>query len=359
MMPHNAARHALDGHFIGCNKAEALAFVGNSIIGDEQLFSALPLDVIGADAKHEELSKGLREADAILDVSTSVAVARTLVYDVDSSARRISLFMTPSGQDLVLIAEDKERKLKLDALEMQYYRAAMNEQTLEGHFGKNEPHRRYGQSCNDITSTLPQHLVALHAAIGATALREILRNHDSVLAVWRADNAGNVRRITLPTWPIILQKAGSWTIVIDHGLLHKLSSMRKEKLPNETGGVLLGSFDVQRSILYIVDALPSPPDSEEWPTLYIRGSKGLRQLVDRFQEVTHGMIEYVGEWHSHPKGANTGASLDDLEVFAWLTELMETEGLPAVMMIVGDPGRTSCFVGEIKTEENLLQGVPL
>ena len=58
----------------------------------------------------------------------------------------------------------------------------------------------------------------------------------------------------------------------DHeALLAKLSSLREPKLPNETGGVLLGSFDVERRILYIADALPSPPDSEEWPTLYIRG----------------------------------------------------------------------------------------
>ena len=29
---------------------------------------------------------------------------------------------------------------------------------------------------------------------------------------------------------------------------------------------------------------------------------------------------------------------DDLQVFAWLTELMNVEGLPALMMIVGDGG---------------------
>jgi hypothetical protein len=114
---------------------------------------------------------------------------------------------------------------------------------------------------------------------------------------------------------------------------------------------------MERSILYLADALPSPPDSKEWPTLYIRGSKGLREAVDHVQEATHGMIEYVGEWHSHPRGARTAASQDDLQVFAWLTSLMEADGLPAVMMIVGDPGRTSCFVGEIKREENLLKEV--
>lgn len=357
LMPHNTSRHALDGHFVGYNKADALAFVANSIVGGENLFSALPLDVFAARSGSGELLGPLRGADAILDISTSVAVARMLASDVDSSARRASLFMTPSGQDLVLIAEDKERRLTLDALEMQYYRAATNDQALDGHLRKVEHRRRYGQSCRDVTSTLPQHLVGLHAAIAAGALRKRLWDSEPTLTVWRADSDGGVRRVVVDTCPVIRQQVGGWTVVTDEGLLAKLAAFREQKLPNETGGVLLGAFDMERTILYLADALPSPPDSEEWPTLYIRGSRGLRGAVDHVQDVTQGMIEYVGEWHSHPCGALTAASQDDLQVFAWLTSLMEADDRPAVMIIVGDPGRTSCFVGEIKSEENLLKEV--
>lgn len=357
LMPHNVARHALDGRFVGCNKAEALAFVANSIVGDENLFSALPIDVLTARTGSGELLGPLRECDAILDISTSVAVARMLACDVDSSARRASLFMTPSGQDLVLIAEDNERRLTLDALEMQYYRAAINDQALRGHMGEDEHRRRYGQSCRDVTSTLPQHLVGLHAAIAAGALRKRLRDPEATVTVWRADPDGGVCRAAVTTWPVIRQQVGGWNVVTDEGFLAKLAAFREQKLPNETGGVLLGAFDLERSILYLADALPSPPDSEEWPTLYIRGSSGLREAVDHVQDMTHGMIEYVGEWHSHPCGARTAASQDDLQVFAWLTSLMEADGLPAVMIIVGDPGRTSCYVGEIKSAENLLKEV--
>lgn len=68
------------------------------------------------------------------------------------------------------------------------------------------------------------------------------------------------------------------------------------------------------------------------------------------------MLEYIGEWHSHPPSVRVAASGDDLKVFAWLTELMQADGLPGLMMIVGDPGHTSCYVGEITKEENLLPG---
>ncbi len=357
LMPHNVARHELDGRFIGWNKAEAIAFVANSIIGDIDLVSPLPVDVLSPGEHSEDVSTAFCETDVLLDMSTSIAVARKLACDVDESdARRISLFLTPSGHDLVLIAEDKNRTLSLDALEMQYYRAVANNEELVGHFIPLEQRSRYGQSCRDITSTLPQHLVALHAAIGARSIREAVATPDATVAIWRADDNGNVRRVDVAPNGVIRQHAQSWTVVTDEGLLEKLYAFRNDKLPNETGGVLLGSFDLERMILYIVDALPSPPDSEEWPTLYIRGRKGLRHAVEELEERTHGMLEYVGEWHSHPQGACTAASSDDLEVFSWLTELMQADGLPAVMMIVGDPGHTSCYVGEIMQEENLLPG---
>ncbi len=354
LMPHNAARHGLDGRFIGWNKAEAIAFVANSIIGDTDLVSPLPVDVLSPGERSEDVSTAFRETDVILDMSTSIAVARKLACDVESDARRISLFLTPSGHDLVLIAEDKNRTLSLDALEMQYYRAVANDEELAGHFIPSEQRSRYGQSCRDITSTLPQHLVALHAAIGARSIREAVATPDATVAIWRADDNGNVWRVDMAPKGVIRQRTQSWTVVTDEGLLKKLRAFRKDKLPNETGGVLLGSFDLERMILYIVDALPSPPDSEEWPTLYIRGRKGLRHAVEALEEKTHGMLEYIGEWHSHPQGACTAASSDDLEVFSWLRELMRADGLPAVMIIVGDPGHTSCYVGEIMQEENLL-----
>ena len=66
------------------------------------------------------------------------------------------------------------------------------------------------------------------------------------------------------------------------------------------------------------------------------------------------MLEYIGEWHSHPNGASTTPSNDDINVFEWLTVLMKRDGLPAVMMIIGDNGHSSCFVGEISQNENLV-----
>jgi hypothetical protein len=77
--------------------------------------------------------------------------------------------MNPAGADLVLLAEDEKRAVRLDCLEMQYYRLLATEATLSGHLAE-ATHFRYGPSCRDVSSAMPQHLVALHAAIGAKAV---------------------------------------------------------------------------------------------------------------------------------------------------------------------------------------------
>ena len=59
------------------------------------------------------------------------------------------------------------------------------------------------------------------------------------------------------------------------------------------------------------------------------------------------MIEYVGEWHSHPDGAGTTPSEDDRKVFAWLDELRQADGYPATMVIIEEPGNTGFYVESI------------
>ena len=82
--------------------------------------------------------------------------------------------------------------------------------------------------------------------------------------------------------------------------------------------------------------------------------KRQRELAGKFrssQENTCNMLEYVGEWHY---GTETIASLDDCDVFSWLKEKMDLEGLPAIMIIVGE-SNMRCFVEDIINGVNLFE----
>lgn len=108
-------------------------------------------------------------------------------------------------------------------------------------------------------------------------------------------------------------------------------------------------MDVARRVVYIADSIPSPSDSTEWPTLYIRGAAGLKARVDEVHSATAGQVHYIGEWHSHPRGCPPMPSSDDLEVFTWITQALDADDLPAVMIIVGDDG-ASVFIGSMSRD---------
>ena len=288
LLPHNLARHALPSFGVGMAKASMLAFVANDIV-DEALATPVVANMLHPGASNERVGEALRGADLILDMSASVPVARALVHDFDSNGRRISAFLNPSGTDLVVLAEDRAREDRLDSLEMQYYRSLTEDPDLSGHVNRPDGELRYGQTCRDVSFVLSQELVALHASIAARLTRQVEAQSSSSISVFRTNPANlTVSRVEVPTSATIEHSLGKWRLVTDRALLSRVAGYRRERLPSETGGVLLGTFDAQRQIVYIAAALPSPPDSEEWPTSYIRGTRGLATAVRNIREASAG-----------------------------------------------------------------------
>jgi hypothetical protein len=352
LLPHNLARHVLPGDFVGIPKAPGVAIYLNQLYSEEAPAKGIVADVLSPGDESEAIAKAFSDAEVILDIAASVPVARHLAISVESKARRVSVFLNPTGTDVVVLAEDKKRTLPLDALEMQYYRAAATDERLNGHIGSNPGRLRYGRSCRDITSAMPTHLVAMHAALASEAVRRAVASDDASIRVWRCDPATSaVTQIEIAPVESLRHQLSGWTIVLDRHLLARLTALRAAKLPKETGGVLIGSYDLTRRIVYAVDTVPSPPDSKEWPTLYIRGSEGLLESVRQFSAATGGQLEYTGEWHSHPDGIPALPSSDDMTVFGWLTEHLSVAGFPALMAILGERGSSSWFLGEI-SEDN-------
>lgn len=344
LLPHNLVRHAQDGFALGHHKVIPQRDAAASLFDGESIPTAIIADVLRPAKLSEPVAKAYAEAHLLLDMSASVAVARHLAREVASGARRASLFLNPAGTDLVLLMEDASREIPLDCLEMQYYRQVASHKRLLHHLKSPDGQIRYSQSCRDTTSTVSQDHVALLSAIGSAAVRREFESTSASIQIWQINcDTLEVKSVPLSPSPVHTQTSGDWTLVWDSALVKNLSTSRAKKLPNETGGVLVGAYDHARRIVYIIDSIPSPPDSKEWPTLYIRGSELLSQTLDAIRDQTAGNLEYIGEWHSHPRGHNARPSDDDLNVFLWLTRHMDDEGLPALMGIVADEGPVFFF----------------
>ncbi|MFF2533775.1 ThiF family adenylyltransferase [Brevibacillus sp. NPDC058079] len=347
LLPHNLARHGLHSIYVGVNKAVALQQYVSTLLNDGQSIQAFNKDII-ISSEEDALKQRLDQADIILDISTSIAVARHLALDVSSNSRRLSMFMNPVGYDVVVLAEDTLRNTTLDYVEMLYYLVIIHYPEKYNHHLRGTEKIRYSNSCRDVSNTIPQDLVALQSAICSRALQQIPTEDEGSIQIWRtnpSDFSVQYSRYTLES--MIKYRVNEWTICTDRRFINRIYELREGKLPKETGGVLIGSFDMQRKIVYVMDTISSPPDSREWPTLYIRGFQGLQKRLDEIRELTSGGLEYVGEWHSHPAGYGCLPSLEDRRAFSWLETHMSPEGKPALMMIAGDRREFAWYLGKI------------
>ncbi len=133
-------------------------------------------------------------------------------------------------------------------------------------------------------------------------------------------------------------------ILSDEGLVERCAELREHKLPHETGGILVGYCDALRQIVYLVDALPAPPDSLEHTTAFIRGVQGLQDCLENISARTARLVHYVGEWHSHPAGSGVQMSTQDRHLLREIADEMRFEGWPGIILIAGDRQQCALYL---------------
>lgn len=343
-LPHNAARHVLPSVYMGFPKSVALDAYIKRIFIEESIVSPHEMDILQSDI--ETLSSTLSDSEYIFDFAASVAVSRRLTLDLDLEKPIISFFLNPKGDNLVLLSESDDKLIGLDCLEMEYYKSLYSFESLVDHLNTEEG-IRYAQNCRDTSSRIPQYSVSVHSGIGSKKVLDILSNNESPqVCIWHLTDNLSVEKTDVKPSNYKVANNELWTVKVSDDLLTKLDNRRAEKLPNETGGVLIGSFDHERHIVYAVDLIASPSDSDEYPNSYIRGTDGLNERVTEVQEMTNNNLQYIGEWHSHPDGAALTPSNDDKKLFGWIEGYMKFESFPAIMVIVGEM-RSNWYVSQV------------
>ena len=344
LLPHNLGRHALGPGWVGTYKAEALSATLSEMVDDPSFSKPLVANVLREGGKSSELASSYENSDFILDMAASVPVSRHLVNGVESNARRVSLFLNPAGTALTLLGEDEDRNIPLDMLEMQFYREIVANSKLRDLL-RHPIQTRTGLTCRDVSAEISQENVAIHSGMGSRAFRLFASGSAAQIRTWQfGEHLDYTLVMDLVPAAISCELIQGWTVFWDALLADKLMQWRECRLPKETGGILTGSYDQGRRAIYIVDALPSPIDSQESRSSYIRGTRRLKGNVNRIVDITDGMLEYVGEWHSHPDGYGIEPSVNDRSLLEWVKEGMETVGHPGLIGIVGSNNRLGVYL---------------
>ncbi|MCB0390555.1 MAG: ThiF family adenylyltransferase [Bdellovibrionales bacterium] len=335
LLPHNLARHTLMGAAVGFGKTTALASSAQNIHSDNLNIRSYYDSVLNPVRSKTEIESELSKAHTILDLSASESVPRFLANRKDTSPI-ISSFLSPSGTDLVLLKEDREKKCKVDCLEIAFYYNLLHNQELDGLLSANNLPIRYAGTCRDVTTKLKTSNISTLAGIASSQIDRVIDLNKAMISVWRLSEQDEIKRVDLSLIEFDERQLGPWTIKISARVLDQIREERRIKLPSETGGLLVGAFDTKNMQIYICDILSSPVDSIESPASFIRGKEGVSEAFEEIETKTMGRLRYVGEWHSHPQGSTARTSSTDIVAISKLAAVMQRDGLPSIMLIMAE-----------------------
>jgi len=200
--------------------------------------------------------------------------------------------------------------------------------------------------------------VAMFAGILSSALLNVINESNASIQIWRLDEVNwSSVHISVKGEQTIDLQLGDWKLCVDKGLMAKIALHREYRLPNETGGVLLGTYDTIRKRIYLSDTILSPIDSIERKTSYIRGKAGLNEELIKTQNVTFNQLEYIGEWHSHPRRISSSPSEWDYGVLSWVGEVMSPYGMPGLIAIAADTDFRIIIVDTLAGEHQELSSI--
>lgn len=334
-LPHNTVRQVQSNAFVGWPKAQVLQHELNGVLEDGGN-SSIPVDVFYPGNDQAALDRALHEAEVAIDFSASPAV---LGWLADQAVKRAaSAFFGPDGSDLVVLSEDPSRAIKLDEIEAQYFWAVATKTALNNHLRAARMDRiRYANACQDLSRPLPPWQVHTLCGLAAGRLAQLLDEGDAGLRVWRlVPDSGAVDLVVISVHKVSRFQNGEMHLTVSDEVVQTMRMHRGQAGQNETGGVLLGTFDLVRKVVHVVAALPAPPDSKQAPTYFIRGIKDLKPLIEQLGEASAGRLHYIGEWHSHPGGVPARPSDDDEQVYTYLKTHIEPTGCPYVISICGE-----------------------
>lgn len=332
--PHNLSRHTSYAQHVGTPKATVVADLNAAAMCGAT--EVTPLTADACNFEQSTVKEALTNTQIVIDASTTLEYPRG-ASAIDTLARHMSVFVTPNGNSAVLLAEDAQRTLRLRTLESQYYRSLIQAEWGKDHLAGNAATFWSGASCRDISMVMPYSRIMGHASTLTEQVQIATASEKALIRVWQRDPVrGSVEVHDIPVASELSISLGDYDLFFDAGVEQQLKELRKQGLPNETGGVLLGYYDFNIGAVFVVAALPAPPDSKSNRNSFERGIAGLAEAVSEATRRTAGIVGYIGEWHSHPPGHSAAPSQDDLLQLVHLALGMSDDGLPAVQLIVGE-----------------------
>jgi hypothetical protein len=329
LSPHNLIRHGLLSLSVGKNKADGLKEEISNIFYSDS--SNLKIDAYikkGQDFIRSE--NKLSRYKEIIDTTASNAFQLYLSdLELPKQLRCIRCEIAFDGKLGILKKEGKSRNPRLDDLNVALLDAAIDNPFLSewlqefrlklksGSFEFEEIN--VGVSCNSNTLKLADDIISLHSSSFSIGIKNYENSDSGFIQITTIESNPNFTMSTLnlqigEIYALRFNNNSDWTIRIQSEAAKGIQSELIKNLPNETGGLLVGKLDAKRKIVYVTRFIAAPDDSVKMPYFFKRGTNKILEEIELIRKKSGELIDYIGEWHSHPNGGIRLSSTDMIAV---------------------------------------------
>lgn len=102
----------------------------------------------------------------------------------------------------------------------------------------------------------------------------------------------------------------------------------------ETGGILIGRYSQEHNMAIVTRVSGPPEDSKSGSYFFVRGIKGLQQILNRLWSQKE---YYIGEWHFHPYAAPIPSNTDHQQMAEFSCDKRMKCPEPILLIIGGNP----------------------
>ena len=232
-----------------------------------------------------------------------------------------------------MLAEPSDRSTKIDCVEMHYYWMVSSDRKLANHLANGGEPLPVG-GCRSPSVRVPETQVSLLSGLMTGRWLKDRGSETGSISLWQGAQAFEgigYSRVKVPKFGEV--SVGEWTVKISSQLTDLANALRDKAAPKETGGIVAGSWDRLRKVVYLVGIYDAPPNSIHSETGFERGSVGVFRTIQELEQSTLGNLTYVGEWHSHPPGIASAPSADDRNLLRWIGGILGDAEAPSVMLI--------------------------
>lgn len=136
-----------------------------------------------------------------------------------------------------------------------------------------------------------------------------------------------------------------YSVIFDKRILLQVLQLCKEKMPLETGGILIGRYSEDGTKANIQSISGPPKDSKHGRYSFYRGVKDLTSKLSDLWTSTGEF--YLGEWHFHPNSRPVPSPTDIKQMKKIAKDSKYHCPEPILFIIGGDPNNhwnSSCHV---------------